>query len=472
MNDTVTRITRDGADKLALRFPGGALKGAGSALAAAMNEEGFLVQLGPEGAGAKARRWRFESLVQEGEGALLIGPDFAGASMDEAAGIAAGMPLLIAAARALEALAVEGALPRGLVSSGILVAGAGGGSEAVLVMPATAVAKALSARGSDARSEAVARLASPRATGPEADASFILAQAAYRYATGKNAFEREAAEPGSVAGSARYSASAALAAPRLDPALSALVDAALADPGAVPLAAWVASLEAAAAKGWERELAAADEAAIERRRAAFKAESLKKRKRAYFFRKRGGILIAAAVAAAAVAFIAADMIRAQRDKPDFSALPPLALVERYYSAIEAIDLESLEACGDKKVLKGDWDSALNLNVVIKTRMAYEGRNPVLHAKDWIAAGKPTLAETDFLYGIVGMSVAEEVGGGADTRKYRASYSFWSLDRREDPSGDPSKSASFPLEERRRDELVLARGEKGWKIIGLEREILP
>ena len=478
MNDLVTRITSEGADKLALRFPAGALKGAGASLAAAMNEEGALVRLGPEGAGgADAQRWRFETLVQEGEGALLLGPDFAGRSMDDAVGVAAGvaegMSLLLATARALAALAAEAALPRGIVSSGILVEGAGDEAEAVLVMPPTAVAKALSGAGPEARARAAARLSSPRAKGPEADASFLLAQAAYRCATGKNAFEREAAEPGSVAGSVRYSAAAALAAPRLDPALSALVDEALADPNAVPLAAWTGALEAAFARGWERELSAADEAESFRRRAAYEAASLKKRARADFFRRRGGMLIAAAVVAAVAAFIAADMIRAQREKPDFSALPPLELVGRYYAAVDGLDLDSLEACGDKKVMNGDWNLVMNLTVVTKTRTAYEGRNPVLRAKDWVAAGKPALAETDFLYGIVGLAIAEEAGGGPGERKFRASYSFWSLDRKDDASGDPSKSASFPSEEKRVDELSLARGEKGgWRIVGLERKVLP
>jgi hypothetical protein len=475
MNDFIARINRGGIDKLALLFPAGALKGAGAALAAAMNEGGFLVRpdsAGAVGGGSVVAHWRFENLIQEGEGALLLGPDFAGRSIDEAEGVMEGMPLLLATARALAALVAEGALPRGIVSSGILVALPGAGEEAVLVLPPTAVARALSARGPDARSKAVARLASPLATGAEADASFLLAQAAYRYATGKNAFEREAAEPGSAAGSARYSAAAALAAPRLDPALASLVDLALADPNGVPLSSWVASLEAAAASGWEHELSAADEAESSRRRAAYEAVSLKKRARADFFRKRGGILIAIAVALAAIAFVAGDMIRAQRDKPDFSALPPLELVGRYYAAIEGLDLDSLEACGDKKALKADWNLVMNLSVVTKTRMAYEGRNPVLHAKDWIAAGEPALSETDFLYGIVGMSVVGEAAP-SPALKYRASYSFWSLDRKEDPSGDPSKSSSFPREEKRADELLLERAEKGgWRIVGLERKVLP
>jgi hypothetical protein len=473
MNSILTTISKDGADKLALRFPSGALKGAGVTLAAAMNEEGFLVAPGA----ARAGRWRFESLVQEGEGALLLGPGFEGLSLDELEGARAGMPALLALARALAALAAEGCLPRGLVSSGILEseARAGEGPAAILVLPPTAVAKALSARGPDARAGAVARLTSPRSGGPEADASFFLAQAAYRYATGSSAFEREAFEAGSLAGSARHSTAAALAAPRLDPALAALVDTALDDPNRVGLDSWIRTLEAAAALGWERELPEGEASDLARRRAAAEAESRKKRRRADFFRRRGGVLIAVGAALLVVALVAGDMIRAQRDKPDFSMLPPLELARQYYAALDSLDLDSLEACGERDAIKDDRNVVLNLVVITKTRMAYEGKDPVLHAKDWVAAGEGALAPTDFLYGIVALDLADEsagAGGGALARRLRATYTFWSLERVDDPSGDPSKTVMRPRGERRVDELALARGKKGWKIVGIERKVLP
>jgi hypothetical protein len=474
MNSILTRTSFEGKDALALRFPAGTLKGAGTSLAAAMKEEGRLVSAGA----SRAAPWRFENLVQEGEGALLVGPVFAGISLDDVEGIQSGMPLLLPLARAFAVLAAEGSLPRGLVSSGILVSEGRSGAMAgdVLILPPSAAAKALSACGPEARAGAVARLSSPLANGPEADASFFLAEAAYRYATGRSAFEREAAEPGSLAGASRYSTAASLASPRLDPALAALVDKALGDPNPVGLGSWIEALEAAAAKDWVRELSDGEEAELARRRAAVEALSLAKRKRSDFFRKRGGILIAAAVVVAGAALMAGDMIRAQRDKPDFSKLAAPELVQHYYAALDGLDLESLEACIDKKATKGDLDSVMNLTVITKTRMAYEGKDPVLHAKDWLAAGKPTLAETDFLYGIVGLAIADEAGGEADglarSEKFRATYSFWTLDRKDDPSGNPSKSVSLPLEEKRVDELTLGLGKKGWRILKLERKVLP
>jgi hypothetical protein len=476
MNTILNRIAKDGADKLALRFPSGALKGAGSAFAAAMNEEGRLVS-----GGGPSVPWRFESIEGEGDEAFIVGADpglgRACASLDDIEGLQAGMNALLALARALVSLAAEGKLPRGFVSSGILLSEAKAGAEAgaVLFMPSSAVAKALSARGPEARAAALARLASPRSKDPESAASFFLAQVAYRYATGMPAFEREAAERGDLAGIRRYSTPAALAAPRLDPALAELIEKALDDPNRVGLGAWMETLEAAARAGWERKLSAEAEAELARRRASVEAETAKRLRRASFFRRRGSLLIGVGAAILIIAFVAGDMIQAQRSKPNFSALPPLELARRYYAAIDSIDLDSLEACGTVDALKADRNYLTNLVVITKTRMAYEGKNPILRAVDWIASGKPALAPTDLLYGIPVMDIAEEPErevDGADARRFRATYSLWYMERIDDPSGDPSKVRSGPKEEKRVDELVLKRGKKGWQIVGLKRNVAP
>ena len=470
MNTILSRIEKDGAAKLALRLSSGAVKGSGSALAAAMSEEGFLV---PSGV-ARAVIWKFDGIAQDGEGVFLFGPSFEGLSLDDAGGIRDGMPLLFIVARALASLASEGKLPRSLVSSGVLVSTAkdADGSGSVLILPPAAVAKALSARGPEARAAAASRLASPLSKGPGADASFVLAQAAYRIATGKSAFDREAAEPGSLAGTRRYSTAAELAAPRLDRSLAALIDKALDDPNRVGLGDWVEAL-GGAASAWERKLSADEEAELGRRRVSVESEKAKALKRDAFFRKRGGLLVVVAVALLLVGFAVADFARAQRGKPDYSALPPLEVARQYYAAIDGLDLDSLEACGERDAIKADRNVLLNLIVLTRTRMAYEGRNPLLPARDWIASGKRALKETDFLYGIAGLEIAADSAGsrdgsGAGVVRFRASYSLWSLERIDAPSGDPGKVGSEPTEEKRVDELVLRQGRKGWRIAGIDR----
>jgi hypothetical protein len=467
MSSIISRRRDGGIDKIALRFPSGALKGAGAALSSAMSEAGRIVPPATADAAAAAasRTWSFENVIQDGEGALLVGPGFEGESLDEVEGLERGMPLLLAVARALRSLSAESSLPRGLVSAGIIA-----GADGVLVLPPVAAARALAAAGTESRARAVARFSSPLSDGPESDASFLIAQAAYRLAAGEGAFAVDPSEPGGLVNASRRGLSAALAVPRLDPGLASAIDAALADPRRVSLAAWIAALEKAEAAHWIRDLSAEETAASGSRAEAARAEAARRRKRADFWRRRGGIVAAAAVALAVVGLVLGDMARAQKSKPDFSALAPLELARRYYTAVDAIDLEALDACVGRKV-KIDSSYVTNLTVLTKTRMAYEGKNPLRRAADWVAAGKPALPESDMLYGVVGLELVDE-GGGPDRVSCRATYSFWAQEKDDDPPGDPSKALSVPVEERRVDELVLERGKKGgWKIASLERRVL-
>jgi hypothetical protein len=470
MSDIVMRLRLGGARMLALRFSATGAKGAGPALTAAMAEEGRLV------AGGASVPWRFESTVEDGDSILLVGPEPVGfgdataeaahaTSLDDSKDMETGLSRLLVLTRALFALQAEGLLPRGIVSSSILFSDDGA---AILVLPPNAAARALTASGAPARSAAFARLSSPRSDGPEADASFLLALAAYRIATGKHAFEREAGEPSSVAGSTPSGAPAVLAAPRLDRGLAALVDKALADPARAALGEWLSVLGSASSSGWIRELPPEEEAELSRRREAAEAGERSRRRRADFLRKRGGVLVASTVAILALALVAGDMLRAERDKPDYSRLAPRELVRRYYLAVDGLDLDSLEACGDGKAIKDDRDMLINLVVITKTRTAYEGKSPVVRALDWAAAGKPELAPTYFLYGITGLSISDEGGNGANRAFLRADYSLWSLDR---PDSAPVGAASIPTESRRSDTLTLDRGRKGWRIVALERRIL-
>jgi|GEM_PF-2457805 len=484
MQSICSRISKGGEAKLALRLSSGALKGSGAATARALAEDGFLVAPGGSpGGGEPIRSWKFEGLEETSEGpsggpsgvpsgVLLYGPSFDGSSLDEARSLGDSLSALLSVAKALAALGASGRLPRGIVSSGILVAGAG----EVLVLPPAAAAKALESLEPESRDSAAARLQSPLAKDAEADASFLLAQAAYRFAAGGGAFGTEAAEKGHLASPRRRSTAVALACPRLDRGLAAAIDSALEDPARVGLGAWIAVLEKAESSGWERALAPEEESELERRRVQTEAAADRKRKREAFFRKRGGVLIGAAIALAVAGFVAGDILRAQAEKPNFSKLAPAELAERYYAALDGLDLDSLEACGGGDAIKDDRGMVMNLVVLTKTRMAYEGKSPVVAAKAWVAQGKPPLKDGDFLYGVAGLAVEGAPalpGDGPELRRFAATYSLWSLDRTDDPSGDPSKAKSFPKEEKRVDQLALRHLDRlGWRIVELRRTVEP
>ena len=474
MSTIVSRRSIGGSDKLVLRFPSGSLKGAGSFLSQAMTEEGRLLHLSVPGEGdaISSAPWRFENILQEEDAGFLLGPDFPDSrSLDEAKNLEEGMGLLLAFSQGLAALAADKALPRGIISSGLLLSRDG---SQLLVLPPHVAAKALAAAGAPARAAAVARLTNPHADTAEADASFLIAQAAYFFATGQCAYGNAAAEAGSIAPARPSAIAAVLAAPLLDPDVGALIGKALSDPRKVGLAEWVGTLEKASVHGWSRVVSAEEAAEFERRRVSAESEAKAKKKRADFWRRRGGIVAAIAIAVAVIGLVGGDMLRAQRDKPNFSSLPASELVAHYYKAIDDIDLDSLEACGKNQASKADCDCLMNVMVLSKTRMAYEGKSPVVNAATWVSNGEPKLDSTAFLYGIAGLSIVKEESQGSDSALYRATYSFWSMDHKEDASGDPDKTIASPLEEKRIDLITLERSPrwKGWRITKLDRQVLP
>jgi hypothetical protein len=453
---------RGGGAGLRLSFPRASVKGAGGALSSCLTEEGSLVS------GGEAPRcfpWRFESLGEEADEAFLLGPAFVGRSLDSCEGIEDGLPLLAAAARALDRLSREGRLPRGLVSSGILV---GSGGE-VLVLPASAASRALAARGPEVRAAAAARLIHPRSEGPEADASFLLAQAAYRLAAGAHPYPREAAEAGSSAPHSPPALPLALAAPRLDRELASLVDEALADPGAASLGRWLSVLGKAAERGWLRELEPEEEKELAGRKAAAIEAARRKEAASSFLRRRGALIAGIAAAAVLAGLFASSMLGRKAGMPDLSGLSPLQVAQAYYRAIDSLDMETLEVAADKKARKEDDNIAVNITILQKTRIAYESGDPLVKASAWLEKGKPALDPTALLFGVTGLELRDEGGssiGLGATREIRARYSLWYIEKSD------TDAAPVPTEDRRIDELTLQKAKEGWKIVDIRRSAAP
>jgi len=446
---------------VSLVFPASSIKGASGAIAAALSEEGSLVS-----GAARRRPWSFESIEEGGGETSLTGPGFSGRSLDSARGVEDGLGLLLEAAKALEYLSREGGLKRGVSSTGILV----GPEGEVLVLPAQSVARALSARSPQERSAAAARLVHPRSESAEADAAFLLAQAAYRFASGTAPFPREAAEAGSSAPPSPPVLAAALAAPALDPALVSVIDRTFADPGSLPLIEWRKELDEAARHGWLRVLRPEEEAEIGREKAARLEKAAKKEALSTFMRKRGALVGGIAGGLALAALVVVSTIQARNDGPSMIGRSPIQVAEAYYQGLSGLDIETLEAAGDPKAKEISADSTMvtNLFILTKTRLAYEGIDTLARAGDWLAAGRPPLDSGKMLFGVTGLELKEESASpsseSGSSRSIRALYSLWYMER----SGDEIGAELAVIEEKREDDLRLELTKKGWRIVGLER----
>jgi hypothetical protein len=444
---------------ISLVFPRSSIKGMAGAMAASLTEEGSRVS-----ASLRREEWRFESIEDKGEETHLRGPRFVGRSLDSAESLEDGMQLLRSAARALEFLSREGHLQRGLVSTGILIGPEGD----VLVLPAGPVARALAAQRPDVRAAAAARLVHPRSTSAEADAVFLLAQAAYRFASGSAPYPREAADASSSAPPSPPVLGAKLAAPRLNPELASLIDRSLAEPASVSLLEWRVALDEAAERGWLRHLSPDEGTELARLREEAVQKARRKDAVSTFFRKYGLMLGGIAAGAALLAVITVSTIRARNDGPDLSALSPRQVVEAYYHALDSLDIETLEAAADKKAAAADSTIVTNLYILTRTRLAYEGIDSMVSASKWKAAGMRPLNEGEILFGVTDLVLKEDVSASSEElgsrRSISASYSLWYIERDEGEWGTSAKV----VEDKRVDDLVLEKTKKGWRIVELTR----
>ncbi len=453
------RVIENDESGISLVFPRSSIKGMAGAMAASLTEEGSRVS-----ASLHREVWRFESIEDRGDTTRLSGPRFEGRLLDSAGSLEEGLDLVRSAARALEFLSREGHLQRGLVSTGILIGQDGG----VLVLPAGPVARALAAAGPEERAAAAARLVHPRSTSAESDAVFLLAQAAYKFASGRAPYPREAAEVSSSAPPTPPVLSAKLAAPRLKPELVSLIDRSLAEPASVNLLEWRVALDEAAERGWLRNLTPDEGTELARLREETIQKAQRKDAVSTFFRKYGLMLGGIAVGAALLALITVSTIRARNDGPNLSSFSPRQVVEAYYRALDSLDIETLEAAADKKAAATDSTIVTNLYILTRTRLAYEGIDSMVSASKWKAAGMRTLNDGEILFGVTDLALkvksppsSEELGSRCSIS---ASYSLWYQERDEGAWGTAPKI----VEDKRVDELVLEKTKKGWKIVELTR----
>ncbi|MEI6386723.1 MAG: hypothetical protein WCQ50_08815 [Spirochaetota bacterium] len=403
--------------------------------------------------------WSVSGSSEEGDELLLVGADFDGSDLDSALAacpdIASSLALLEAVAKALLSMLGARSLPSPLISAGILVSA----SQAVLVLPPYLVSKAVSASAPTSFEEGSVPVFNSVQEDAAAGASRLLALAVYRLARGHEAFGDIAASKADRA-SGRGFLPLSLAAPSLDPGLSALVDRVLADPRGTGPADWVAALSAARIAGPVRPLPEREAAAVERRRRSFESRAHRTEAARRFLGLNKGALAAALVGLMVTILVVANMSARAAALPDLSALPPRDVSAAYYRALDALDPDLLEAASSGQARDKDSRYLAGLTVLGRARMAMEGEDPMILAGEWLKAGSPSLPEGKVVHGITDLVLGEPGTVSPSEALVEARYRIWTM-------GEGSPPA--PISATRHDRLQLRHVGQGWKIFRIERE---
>jgi hypothetical protein len=414
--------------------------------------------------GPAVREWRFEGFAPQPDGACLFGPEVAGRSLAEALALPLGeaAPLLGRLADALGTL-VERAVPLFPLQSDAVVLDDRGG---VLFLPPPVMREVRSLRPFAENRDTYEALNHPDLQG-EALASFTLGACFYRAAVGR--FPFTGADEEEIHEQARKLAlqPPAQLVPGLREEASSLVMAALGRQRgrSVRIADWRAGVAAWTREGILRPVEERERERLVQEACGRERDAAKRFRIRTFWEKNWKIIgIAAAGVAVAGAVLGSILggVFAPRATRGYS---PLKVVETFYTSINSMNHSLMEDCVVDKAGQGEVNEAMNLYVLSRVQMGYEGKSNTVAADAWDGAGRPVLPAGTAVYGVTDLAITEVAGEPAPG--YQDSYEKWMPDSGD--NADPSAPAAIGTLRRRLVDRVSLRRDKGdWVIFRIDR----
>jgi len=451
-------IMEQGSGKLAILLGGAGRSHALARMSGLRASPGWLVT------GDAIREWHFEGFAQRPEGTFLFGPEAKGPTLAEAFDLPLPdqFPLLGRLADALGALADRGIPLFPLQSDAIVFTDAGG----VLFLPPGVMREIRGVQPFAENRDTFEALNHPDLRA-EALASFSLGVALYRAAAGR--FPFAGADEEEIHEQARKLRLLPLAdlAPGFSPEASELTMAALGrlKGRAVALADWRAGLRSWVRNGITREVGAPERERLARD-AVSRGQDAAKRFRTRTFWEKNWRLVAIAAAGVGVAGLIVGSIVsgifAPRATKGFTARN---VVQTFYLSVNSMNHSLMEACVVDRAGQGEINEAMNLYVMSRVQMGYEGKANTVAADQWDEAGRPALPAGIAVYGVTGLSIEEQAGEPAPV--YLASYEKWAPESSAETTSLEA-AAIHTLHRKLVDRVSLRRDKGDWVIFRLDR----
>ena len=415
--------------------------------------------------GGEIREWRFEGLAEKEGFPLLYGPHVAGRSLVTilVLPLPAALGFLSRLVQALRLLA-ERRIPWFPLQTDSVVFE---DREGVLFLPPDVMREIRDLNSFEQSRESYESINHPDLKG-EALASFSIAALLYRISTGRFPFTAaDAEEMHEQARKLEIDAPSGIV-PGLDPELSALVMAGLGKSrrGAVSLAEWSEKLDA-----WQKKELYLVLPPGEREKALQEAESRqqasgKSFRRRMFWEKNwkiiGVIVIAAAVVGAGAGGTLKNMLAPRLTR----GYPPRKIVETFYTSMNTLDHQTMQSCVIGGAGKGEINEVTVLYVTSKVTQGYQGKSTIVSAADWDKRGRPKLESPSVLFGVTGLSVAQEQGEPVPV--YRAQFDLWNPAQAPDTAGGAAQAAPKSEGHRVIDRLWVKQDKGDWVIYRIER----
>jgi hypothetical protein len=223
-----------------------------------------------------------------------------------------------------------------------------------------------------------------------------------------------------------------------------------------PLERWAELLEDWEKEGLRRQLS--EERAAELAQQARRSGSVAARayRRGVFWQRHWRTVLIVAAAAVAVGIFSGTVLRNLLKPRSTSGYSPIQVVQTFYRSINSLDHERMQDCVTGRAGRQLIDQVINVYVIGRVNLGYEGRSLIRSAEEWDRQGRPTVAPPESVFGITDLSIQALEGGPQPV--FRVSYRFW--------APDPEKGTSA---REARDRVTLRKQGRDWVIFRLEPE---
>jgi hypothetical protein len=431
----------------------------------------------------EVEEWRLTGFFKHQERLYLYGPFLKGRFLSEVieGSWEQSLPYLIRLVDALLRLAAQELLPEYLQADAVHFPDEGG----VLFLPLPVMREARNMLPVEHRLGVYESINHPDFKEPKTALSFGVAALLYRAIRGEYPFLADSEEE--VHNRARYRKlpSLELELPGLRRDLAGTVAAGLGRGSGAPpsLESWRELLESCRREGIYRQIG-------EEERAALQAQARKEQERLnrsyrqkVFWQRNWKTVLIVAVAVVGVGIVAGSFLKNALAPRPTHGFPPRKVVETFYESMNTLDHTLMEACVVNGAGKGTINEVMNLYVLSRVSLGYEGRSHIIPADQWVKDGKPPLSPPDTLYGVTDLQIQQL--RGEPEPEFLVHYVKWFPKPSEDQALSPpaggsgeqqggtgSEAAAGPAEptyeSRSMEDRVQLRQDRGdWVIFKIE-----
>ena len=286
--------------------------------------------------------------------------------------------------------------------------------------------------------------------------SYCLAALLYRLVSGEYPFAADSIEQTRRRARELRLTPLSLSRPEVRAEVSAAVMDGLGRGGGKPptLERWAALLENWETAGLFRELPPEQARALAARARREQELASRAYRRGVFWQRHWKTVLIVAVIAAAVGIFSGTVLRNLLKPRSTRGLSPQQVVETFYRSVNSLDHERMQDCVTGRAGKPLIDQVINVYVISRVNLGYEGRSLIRSAEEWDRAGRPAVRPPESVFGVTDLDIRPLEGQPEPS--FRVSYRLWTPDP---DQGTVSREAQ--------ERVFLRRQGRAWVIFRIE-----